>query len=81
MHLISALRKPSSRGLLLEIATGLDAPAVIIDHTRCSFCGMCAAFCPVRAVRMTVNDKDILELAHSPILIPRVVFNDNAFHA
>jgi 4Fe-4S ferredoxin len=69
-------KKTIEAGPLVEIATGLDAPPVIIDHTRCSFCGMCAAFCPVRSIRMTVNDKDIFELAEFPHLDSRVVFND-----
>jgi 4Fe-4S ferredoxin len=69
-------KKTIEAGPLVEIATGLDAPPVIIDHTRCSFCGMCAAFCPVRSIRMTVNDKDIFELAEFPHLDSRVVFNN-----
>lgn len=68
--------KAIEMGPIIEIATGLDAPAVIIDHTKCSFCGMCAAFCPVKAVRMTVNDRDILELSEFPHLDSNVVFND-----
>ncbi|MFZ3168828.1 MAG: 4Fe-4S binding protein [Candidatus Methanoperedens sp.] len=69
-------KKAIEPGPLIEIATGLDAPPVIIDHTICSFCGMCAAFCPVRSIRMTINDKDILELAEFPHLDSKVVFND-----
>ena len=45
-----------SLGPVIEIATGLDAPPVLIDLEKCVFCGMCAAFCPVDAYRMTAND-------------------------
>ena len=45
-------------GPVIEIATGLDAPPVLIDLEACVFCGMCAAFCPVRAYKMTANDED-----------------------
>ncbi len=69
-------KKAIEPGPIIEIATGLDAPPVIVDHTRCSFCGMCASFCPVKAFNMSVNDKNILELAEFPHLDSSVVFND-----
>ena len=39
-------------GPMHEIATGLDAPPVMMDIDKCSFCGMCANFCPVHAITM-----------------------------
>ncbi len=41
-------------GPLKEIATGLDAPPVLIDLDACAFCGMCVNFCPMRAFKMAV---------------------------
>jgi 4Fe-4S ferredoxin len=43
-------------GPVVEIATGLDAPPVLIDLDACAFCGMCVNFCPVRAYKMTVSE-------------------------
>jgi 4Fe-4S ferredoxin len=54
-------KKALQEGPLLEIATGLDAPPVMIDLDACVFCGMCVNFCPVRAFEMTVEDKPIEE--------------------
>src|SRR5690554_1501284 len=53
--------KALSLGPVIEIATGLDAPPVLIDLDKCVFCGMCAAFCPVDAYKMTANDRDYRE--------------------
>ncbi len=39
-------------GPLKEIATGLDAPAIILDLEKCTFCSMCVNFCPVNALSM-----------------------------
>ena len=39
-----------------EIATGLDAPPVLIDLEACAFCGMCVNFCPMGAFKMTVQE-------------------------
>jgi 4Fe-4S ferredoxin len=44
-------------GPLKEIATGLDAPPILIDVDACVFCGMCVNFCPVQAFKMTVEEK------------------------
>lgn len=40
-------------GPMKEIATGLDAPPVMMDLEKCTFCSMCASFCPVHAFKMT----------------------------
>lgn len=37
-------------GPIHEIATGLDAPAVMMDLDKCTFCRMCANLCPVHAI-------------------------------
>ena len=37
-------------GPMHEIATGMDAPPVMMDIDKCSFCGMCANFCPIHAI-------------------------------
>ncbi|HWQ19648.1 MAG TPA: 4Fe-4S binding protein [Methanotrichaceae archaeon] len=50
-------KKALQEGPLREIATGLDAPPVLIDLDACSFCGMCVNFCPVQALRMTLKEK------------------------
>ena len=50
-------KKALQEGPLKEIATGMDAPPVMIDLDSCVFCGMCANFCPVGAIRMTVREK------------------------
>jgi 4Fe-4S ferredoxin len=50
-------KKALVEGPLKEIATGLDAPPVLIDLDACVFCGMCANLCPARAFRMTVVEK------------------------
>ncbi|MCS3924615.1 4Fe-4S binding protein [Methanosalsum natronophilum] len=39
-------------GPIKEIATGLDAPPVIMDLEKCTFCGMCSNFCPVNAFKL-----------------------------
>jgi len=36
-------------GPLFEIATGLDAPPVMMDLEKCTFCRMCSNLCPVGA--------------------------------
>ncbi|MBN1322975.1 MAG: 4Fe-4S binding protein [Methanotrichaceae archaeon] len=61
--------KALQKGPLIEIATGLDAPPVLIDLDECVFCGMCANFCPVKAYRFTVNDEDIQEDLNYPRLL------------
>jgi 4Fe-4S ferredoxin len=50
-------KRALQEGPLLEIATGLDAPPVLIDLDACVFCGMCANLCPVRAFRMSVKER------------------------
>jgi 4Fe-4S ferredoxin len=37
-------------GPVHEIATGLDAPPVMMDLEKCTFCRMCANLCPVHAI-------------------------------
>ncbi|AKB24937.1 Polyferredoxin protein MvhB [Methanosarcina sp. MTP4] len=37
-------------GPIHEIATGLDAPAVMMDLDKCTFCRMCSNLCPVHAI-------------------------------
>ena len=44
-------------GPIKEIATGLDAPPVLIDVEKCVFCGMCAAFCPEKCF-LFIKKKD-----------------------
>ncbi|MEA1984228.1 MAG: 4Fe-4S binding protein [Euryarchaeota archaeon] len=39
-------------GPMHEIATGMDAPPVMMDLDKCTFCSMCANFCPVNAFKM-----------------------------
>jgi 4Fe-4S ferredoxin len=65
-----------SLGPIIEIATGLDAPPVLIDLDACVFCGMCAAFCPVDAYRMTANDKDYREMEEYPRLVSKAEPNE-----
>ncbi|HPJ30147.1 MAG TPA: 4Fe-4S binding protein [Methanothrix sp.] len=68
--------KALSLGPVVEIATGLDAPPVLIDLDKCVFCGMCAAFCPVDALRMTRDGKDYRELEEYPRLLSRAEPNE-----
>ena len=42
--------KALEMGPLHEIATGLDAPAVMMDLEKCTFCRMCSNLCPVHAI-------------------------------
>ncbi len=37
-------------GPIHEIATGLDAPPVMMDLEKCTFCRMCSNLCPVHAI-------------------------------
>ena len=39
-------------GPMHEIATGMDAPPIMMDLDKCTFCSMCANFCPVNAFKM-----------------------------
>ncbi|ABE51528.1 4Fe-4S binding protein [Methanococcoides burtonii] len=39
-------------GPMKEIATGLDAPPVMMELDKCTFCSMCVNFCPVNALEM-----------------------------
>lgn len=64
------------KGPTIEIATGLDAPPVLIDLEKCAFCGMCANFCPVNAYRFTVNDVDIRSDDNYPRLLRKAEPND-----
>jgi len=51
-------------GNVPEIASGLDAPAVLIDGDECCFCGMCAALCPLHALEFIVNGEDYRKLGN-----------------
>jgi 4Fe-4S ferredoxin len=62
-------------GPTLEIATGLDAPPVMVDQDKCTFCSMCANFCPVRAFRME-TEGEFPEEELYPVLEMDVAFND-----
>jgi 4Fe-4S ferredoxin len=42
--------KALEMGPIHEIATGLDAPAVIMDLEKCTFCRMCSNLCPMHAI-------------------------------
>ena len=64
-------------GPIPEIATGLDAPSVMLDQDACSFCGMCAAFCPVGAMEMFLDGMDFLELEDYPHYDSKISVNDN----
>lgn len=37
-------------GPMFEIATGMDAPPVMMDLDKCTFCRMCSNLCPVHAI-------------------------------
>jgi 4Fe-4S ferredoxin len=50
-------KRALQEGPLKEIATGLDAPPILIDVDACVFCGMCVNFCPVQAFKMKVKEK------------------------
>ncbi|AKB29276.1 Polyferredoxin protein MvhB [Methanosarcina siciliae T4/M] len=39
-------------GPMHEIATGLDAPPVMMDLDKCTFCRMCSNLCPVHAITL-----------------------------
>jgi 4Fe-4S ferredoxin len=62
-------------GPIKEIATGLDAPPVMMDLDKCTFCSMCASFCPVDAFRMT-SEGDFPEHENFPELDAHVRMND-----
>ncbi|HOT06503.1 MAG: Polyferredoxin protein MvhB [Methanosaeta sp. PtaB.Bin039] len=64
------------KGPLIEIATGLDAPPVLIDLDACAFCGMCANFCPVNAFSFRTNDLDIKDDPNYPRLLRKATAND-----
>ena len=46
-------------GPIQEIATGLDAPPIILDHVKCTYCGICAALCPFNCFEFRENGKEI----------------------
>jgi len=62
-------------GPMHEIATGLDAPPVMLDIDKCSFCGMCARFCPVHAIKM-VSEGELPENECYPEYDSYVKVND-----
>jgi len=64
-------------GPIPEIATGMDAPPVMIDPDSCSFCGMCAAFCPVGAMEMYFDGENILNLEDYPHLDSKISVSED----
>jgi len=62
-------------GPIKEIATGLDAPPVMMDLDKCTFCSMCASFCPVDAFRMS-SEGDYPEKEKFPELDTYVRMNE-----
>ncbi|MDY6959234.1 MAG: 4Fe-4S binding protein [Halobacteriota archaeon] len=64
-------------GPIPEIATGMDAPPVMIDPDSCSFCGMCAAFCPAHAMEMYFDGENILDLKDYPHLDSKISVNED----
>lgn len=56
-------------GPVHDIAIGLDAPAVVIDHLKCAYCGICYSFCPFNAFDFKINGKkvDKSDLPLSPV--------------
>lgn len=46
-------------GPVSEIATGLDAPPILLDHIKCTYCGICAAVCPFKAFNFLENGEKV----------------------
>ncbi|HEC57392.1 MAG TPA: 4Fe-4S dicluster domain-containing protein [Candidatus Syntrophoarchaeum butanivorans] len=63
-------------GPVPEIATGLDAPPVMLDLDKCAFCGMCAAFCPEKAFKFRMEGTDIRDLEEYPHLESHIRVNE-----
>lgn len=68
--------KALQKGPLIEIATGLDAPPVMIDLEACAFCGMCANFCPVNAYKFRIDDRDLKTDDRYPRLLKEAEVNE-----
>lgn len=62
-------------GPIKEIATGMDAPPVMMDLDKCTFCSMCANLCPVTALEMR-TEGDFPEEDLYPFLEYRVEMNE-----
>ncbi|MGP8319461.1 MAG: 4Fe-4S binding protein [Methanosarcinaceae archaeon] len=62
-------------GPMHEIATGMDAPPVMMDLEKCTFCGMCANFCPVYAFNMEFEG-ELPDESSYPVYDSYVKFND-----
>lgn len=62
-------------GPIHEIATGMDAPPVMLDLDKCTFCSMCANFCPVNAFRMSAEG-DFPEDDLFPVLEGKATINE-----
>ncbi len=54
-------KKAMELGPMPEIATGLDAPPVMIDIENCNFCGFCASVCPERAIEFLFFREELEE--------------------
>ena len=63
-------------GPIPEIATGLDAPPVMLDLDKCAFCGMCASFCPEKAFKLEIDGRDIRDLGEYPHLDSHIRVNE-----
>ncbi|MDO9518340.1 MAG: 4Fe-4S binding protein [Methanosarcinaceae archaeon] len=62
-------------GPMHEIATGMDAPPVMMDLEKCTFCGMCANFCPVHAFNMEFEG-ELPDEDNYPVYDSYVKFNE-----
>ncbi|WP_135611389.1 4Fe-4S binding protein [Methanococcoides sp. AM1] len=62
-------------GPIKEIATGMDAPPVMMDLEKCTFCSMCVNFCPVTALEMR-TEGDFPEEELYPVLEYKVEMNE-----
>lgn len=62
-------------GPMHEIATGMDAPPVMMDLEKCTFCGMCANFCPVHAFKME-SEGELPDEVNYPVYDSYVRFNE-----
>ncbi|UGV41725.1 4Fe-4S binding protein [Methanococcoides orientis] len=62
-------------GPIKEIATGMDAPPVMMDLDKCTFCSMCVNFCPVTALEMR-TEGDFPEEELYPALEYKVEMNE-----
>lgn len=64
-------------GPMPEIATGLDAPPVMLDREVCCFCGICVALCPFDAFNMQIDNNDFLETDEYPHLEKKISIGES----